>query len=155
MIRTPIAGLVVVYAFIAAAVGIVTCFFYSYFPPLPAIGPVTLWALVAMCVGLRALVRRNLDEGRIGLDRSQLNPLTVARILVVGQASAWTGAIMGGGYAGVATFVVPHAGQLVTAQAELPVVLAGALGGAVLAAAGVAVEKSCETPPPGSGETIS
>lgn len=154
MQRTNIFALSGASVFIAAALGIITWHFYGYFPPLPAAGPVTIWLLALVCVVLIVVVRRNLKDGRIGLDRSQLDPMTVARMMVVGRASAWTGAILAGGYVGIASYVLPNASELIAAEEEAPVVIAGVLGSLALAVAGVVLERNCETPPPPEGESI-
>lgn len=152
--RTSVPSLVGVYLFLAAAFRILTWGFYGSYPPIPAAGAVTLWMLAIVVVVLIFVVRRNLSKGMIGLDRSQLDPMTVARMMMVGKASAWTGAVLGGVYTGVATYVIPQAGTLVAAETEMPVVIAGGVGAIALAAAGVILERNCETPPPADGEPI-
>lgn len=151
MTRTSIGALVGTFVFLAAATGILTWRFYGSLPPIPAAGAVTVWLLLAVVVTLILMVRR----GEIGLDRTQLDPITVARMMIVGKASAWTGSVLAGLYSGVATFVVPQAGTLVAAQGEAPVVLAAAVGSALLSVAGVILERHCEAPPPLDGETVS
>lgn len=155
MQRTNIAALVGVFALLTAAMAILTWRFYGQFPPLPAAGAITIWALALVCVILIAIVRRNMADGTIGLDRSQLDPMTVARMMVVGKASAWTGAILAGLYAGIGTYVVPKAAELIAAEAEAPTVIAAVAGSVALAVAGVVLERNCETPPPPDADTIS
>ena len=87
------------------------------------------------------------------MDRSQINPVTAAQWLVVGKASAWTGAIVSGVYAGIASFVVPRSGELVAASDDLPGVLASLSGAVALCVAGVVLERHCVAPPPPDGET--
>ena len=154
MQRTNIGALVGVFVFIAAAMGIITWRFYGYFPPLPSLAAITIWLLALVCVALIIIVRRNMAEGTIGLDRSQLHPMTVARMMVVGKASAWTGAILGGLYAGIATYVIPNADTLVAADAESPTVIAAVIGSVALSVAGVVLERNCETPPPPDADRI-
>ncbi|AIT61849.1 DUF3180 domain-containing protein [Corynebacterium doosanense] len=151
MNRTSLGALAGTFVFLAAAFGILTWRFYGSFPPIPAAGAVTVWLLVAVVVVLILLVRR----ADIGLDRTQLDPITVARMMIVGKASAWTGAVLGGLYSGVATYVIPQAGILAAAQDEAPVVLAAALGSLALSVAGVVLERHCEAPPPLDGQTVS
>lgn len=155
MSRTSVPALVGVYLFIAAAMGILTWRFYGSFPPIPAAGALTIWMLAIIVAVLIIVVRRNMSEGTIGLDRSQLDPMTVARMMMVGKAAAWTGAVLGGLYTGVATYVIPQAGNLVAAQQETPIVIAGGVGAILLAIAGVILERNCETPPPADAEPIS
>ena len=104
--------------------------------------------MALVCVVLGRRVANSRDDHGIGMDRSQLDPLTAARYLVFGQAAAWTGAILGGGYAGIASYVIPKASELVAAREDLPVVVAAAVGGVALAAAGVYLERACQNPMP-------
>ena len=98
-------------------------------------------------------MRSGMEKGGIGMDRSQINPVTAAQWLVVGKASAWTGAIVSGVYAGIASFVVPRSGELVAASDDLPGVLASLSGAVALCVAGVVLERHCVAPPPPDGET--
>lgn len=153
MKRTSIPALIAVAGFIAALMLIITGRFYRALPAVPVAVSATLWVLAIVCVVIAINVRRRQADGRIGLDRSQLNPLTAAQFLVVGKASAWTGAVVGGCYMGMAAWVVPRAGSLAAAAGDLPGVLASALGGVVLAGAGVFLERSCEVQPPDESES--
>lgn len=149
---TPIAGLAGTWVFCTLASWILTAAFYGQFGPLSARATLTLWALAVICGLLSLRVRDRKAKGNIGLDRSQLSPLAAANFLVIGKASAWTGAILGGAYAGIAAHVLPQLGQLTAAGADTPAVISGALGGIALAIAGVVLERNCETPPPTDGE---
>lgn len=154
MQRTPITGLIAAGGFTAAVAAILTWRFYGSMMTVPVTVSVFLWVMAAVCVYLAWKVRDRVAGGRIGQDRSQLNPLTAALFLVIGKASAWTGAIMGGAYVGIGSFIVPRLGELVAASDDLPGVAASAAGGIVLAAAGVYLERHCETPPPAEGEAV-
>ena len=119
---------------------------------IPATVSISLWAMALVCVLLTLKVRgAKDDEHGIGLDNSQLNPMTIAQFLLVGKASAWTGAIVGGAYAGMAVYVVPRAGELVAAAGDLAGVVTSALGGVAMCIAGVVLERHCEVPPPSDG----
>ncbi|WP_394281437.1 DUF3180 domain-containing protein [Corynebacterium sp.] len=154
MTRTPISGLVGAGLFTAAALTILTWGFYGNFNAISPLASAALWIMAVVCAFLTYWVKKRRDEGLIGLDRSQLNPMMVANFMVIGKASAWTGAIVGGGYAGMAVYVVPNASVLVAAQADLPGVLSGAIGGVALSIAGVILERACEVSPPADGETV-
>lgn len=147
MKRTSIPALVGTFIFLSLAFWILTWRFYNSFPPVGAAGAFTVWFLSLVVIVLIVVVRRNMREENIGLDSSQLDPLTVARFLVVGKASAWTGVIIGGLYTGIALYIIPQAGVLIAAEQELPAVVFSAIGGVVLTIAGVILERSCETPP--------
>lgn len=152
MKRTSLAALIGIGVFMAAATAILTTRFYGSMMSIPVTVSATLWLMVAVCLGLTWKVDKATDEDYgIGLDNSQLNPLTIAQFMLVGKASAWTGAIVGGLYAGVAVYVIPNAGTLVAASDDLVGVLASAVGGVAMSAAGLRLERHCETPPPPDG----
>lgn len=154
MTRTPISGLVGAGLFTAAALAILTWGFYGSFTAISPLASAALWIMAVVCAFLTYWVKKRRNEGLIGLDRSQLNPMMVANFMVIGKASAWTGAIVGGGYVGMAVYVVPNASVLAAAQADLPGVLSGAIGGVALSIAGVILERACEVSPPADGETV-
>lgn len=152
MTRTSLSALVGTALFVAAAAAILTARFYGSMLAIPATVSISLWAMAVVCVLLILKVRsaKN-DEHGIGLDNSQLNPMTIAQFLLVGKASAWTGAIVGGAYAGIAVYVLPKAGELVAASGDVAGVVSSALGGAAMCVAGVVLERHCEAPPPPDG----
>lgn len=152
MQKTSIAGLIAAGGFTAAVAAILTWRFYGSMTTIPVTVSVTLWVLAFVCVVLAWRVRDRKEDGGIGQDRSQLSPVTAAQFLVVGKAAAWTGAIIGGAYVGLATYILPRADDLIAASDDLPGVLASALGGIAASVAGVYLERHCETPPPADGE---
>ncbi|WKS67756.1 DUF3180 domain-containing protein [Corynebacterium accolens] len=152
MKRTSLGALIGLGVFMAAAAAILTTRFYGSMMSIPVTVSATLWLMVVVCLGLTWKVDKATEEDRgIGLDNSQLNPMTIAQFMLVGKASAWTGAIVGGLYAGVAVYVIPNAGTLVAASDDLVGVLASAIGGIAMSAAGLRLERHCETPPPPDG----
>lgn len=154
MQRTPIVLLVAAGGFTAAVAAILTWRFYGDMTSIPVAPSVTLWLMTAVCLYLAWKVGARISEGRIGQDRSQLNPVTAAQFLVVAKASAWTGALVGGAYVGAASYIIPRVGDLIAASDDLPGVLASALGGIALSGAGLYLERHCETPPPTDGEAV-
>lgn len=136
----------------ACAAAILTWGFYGEMLATSPAASLMLWLLAALCLFLGLRMRERKEKGGIGFDRSQLSPLQAAQYLVLAKASAWTGALVGGAYVGMAAYVLPHASQLSAAAADAPGVVASALGGIVLSAAGVFLERHCETPPPTDGE---
>lgn len=155
MKKTSPVWLVAAGGFLAAVAAILTWRFYGSLTSIPTSVSISLWILSAVCVIAAILVKNRLGEGKIGQDRSQLSPLTVAFLAMLGKAAAWTGAIIGGLYIGVSSFLIPRAGELVAAQEDLPGALSSALGGVVLAVAGLHLERCCAVPPPQAGEPIS
>ncbi|MCZ9294397.1 DUF3180 domain-containing protein [Corynebacterium meitnerae] len=152
MTRTNTAELVAVAGFFAAAAVILVRRFYGAWQTVSPVWSLPLWGFALLCVFLTVMVRRRREEGRVGLDRSQMNPMMVANFMVVGKAAAWAGAIIGGWFLGVAVWVIPRVNVLAAAEADLPGVIAGTLGGVALAVAGVVLERSCEVSPPTEGE---
>lgn len=152
MTRTNITALVGVAGFFAAAALILVRRFYGSWQTISPLWSLPLWAVAAMCAFLTVMVRRRRKEGRVGLDRSQINPMMMANFMVIAKASAWSGAIIGGWFLGLAVWVLPRMNTLTAAQADLPGVIAGTLGGVALAVAGVILERSCEVSPPAEGE---
>lgn len=152
MKRTSLGALIGTGVFFAAAAAILTTRFYGSMLHIPVTVSATLWLMAVICVALTWKVdQATEDEHGIGLDSSQLNPMTITQFMLVGKASAWTGAIVGGIYAGVAVYVIPNAGTLAAASDDLVGVIASALGGLAMCAAGLRLERHCETPPPPDG----
>lgn len=154
MSRTNLLALAAAAAFCALATLIITWRFYGSLTAVPASGGALMWCLAVVCVIIALRVRDRKKDNRIGLDRSQLNPLRVAQFLVIGKASAWTGAIIGGAYIGMACYVLPMAAKLSAAADDTPTVIFAALGGVALSAAGVWLERTCEVPPPTDAELV-
>lgn len=113
---------------------------------------VVFGVLAAACVAAGLRIKRSKHGHGIGQDLSQLSPVFVANWLVVGQASAWTGAISVGAYAGIGSFVLVHAGELMAAQEDVAPTLLCLVSAAALAGAGLFLEKVCTVDPPLDGE---
>lgn len=152
MNRTNVTALVGAAGFFAAAALILVRRFYGAWQTISLVWSLPLWAVAALCAFLAVMVRRRREEGRVGLDRSQINPMMMANFMVIGKASAWSGAILGGWFLGLAVWVLPRIATLAAAEADLPGVVSGTLGGVALAVAGVILERSCEVSPPAEGE---
>lgn len=154
MKRTPIDGLIFAAGFCAAAALILVRRFYGALESLNMVVPLSLWAIAAVAGWLAWVVKKRREDGQVGLDRTQLNPMMAANFMVFGKACAWAGAVCGGFYLGALVYVVPKLGVLAAASADLPPLVAGALGGVVLSVAGLVLEKMCEVSPPGDGEAV-
>ncbi|PRQ11537.1 DUF3180 domain-containing protein [Corynebacterium sp. 13CS0277] len=144
---TPVVRVLFLYAFFAAAALILTWRFYGSIPHIRVTDAVPLLCVAVACALGTWVVRKNIRTSRIGLDRSQLNPLTAAAWLVLGTASAHMGAIVGGVYSGIAAWVLPQVGTLAAAHDDAPGVALCALAGVAAAVAGVVLERSCAVPP--------
>lgn len=137
-------------AFVAAAlIAWVTALgFYGSFPAINVLASTLLWVMAVVCGVAGWVIRRRIAEGNVGMDRSQLNPVTVAQWLALGQAVAWVGSVIGGLYVGVGAYVLPKASDLVAASEDVPGIISGALACIAAAIAGVWLERSCIAPPP-------
>ncbi|MBB3676770.1 putative outer membrane lipoprotein [Modestobacter versicolor] len=136
--RTELVALAVAVAF---ATWLVVRSAYGSLPALDWWLPVPLGVLaVAEALGARTL-RARLSaqrEGRPGPGRTPataarpVEPMLVARVVVLAQASAWVGAVFAGAWAGLLLHTAPAVGRLAAASGDT---LTGALG--VLLAAGL------------------
>ncbi|WP_225723535.1 MULTISPECIES: DUF3180 domain-containing protein [Corynebacterium] len=121
--------------------------FYGDLGPINVVNSSILWIIAAMCLAAAVVVRKKIADGMIGLDRSQMNPMTVATWMNMGKAAGWVGAGFAGAYAGVGIYVMTQYATLTAAQDDTPGVVAFVLGGLACAAAGVFLERSCVAPP--------
>lgn len=105
------------------------------------------WVLALVCAAAARWIGAALDDDRVGQDSSQIQPLTVARWLVIGTSSAWLGAVLAGMYAGALVWAMPRWNDLAAAAEDGPVLAVGAVSGIALAAAGLWLERCCRVPP--------
>ncbi|QDY10945.1 DUF3180 domain-containing protein [Micromonospora sp. HM134] len=130
-------------ALAAAAVAwlLISGFYYSGIPRLPWLPVVTLAAL-AVLEAYAAVNTRGRIERKPG--REPVNPLLVARFVVLAKASALAGAIFLGFYAGLTgwLFVEPTNAAI----EDRPAAGAGTLAALALVAAALWLERSCRVP---------
>lgn len=154
MKRTPYEDLIAVAGFFAAAAVILVRRFYGLLESVDLVVPLSLWVMAAVAGWLALVVRKRRKEGKVGLDRSQLNPVQAANFMVFGKACAWAGAVFGGMYVGALSYVVTKLSVLAAAPGDVPPLVAGTLGGIALCAAGIWLEKACEVSPPNEGQSV-
>jgi len=118
--------------------------FYGSLPPLPLLPAITL-AVLAVVEGIVALSTGRRIARKPGTE--PVNPLAVARYVLIAKASSAAGALFTGLYAGGLLWVVQHRGQLAYAADDVLPAAAGAVGSAALAAAALWLEHSCRIPP--------
>lgn len=135
----------------AAVAWLVISRFYGDLPKLPWLPPVTLAAL-AVAEGVAAHATRARIERQPG--REPVDPLTVARYVVLAKASSLAGAIFGGLYAGLTVWLLIERARNTHAASDLPKALAGVVASALLIAGALWLERSCRVPeqPDESGE---
>lgn len=127
----------------AAAVAwlLISFLYYDYLPRLPWLPVVTLAAL-AVLEAYAAVNTRGRIERRPG--RGPVNPLLVARFVVLAKASALAGAMFAGFYAGLTGWLFME--NTDAAMRDRPVAGAGLLASLALVAAALWLERSCRVP---------
>jgi hypothetical protein len=75
-----------------------------------------------------------------------IEPMLVARVAVLAQASAWVGAAFAGIWIGVLAHVGPAVGRLQTAGSDTVTAVIGTLSSAGLVAAALWLESACRVP---------
>lgn len=132
----------VVAALAAAAVAwLLVSRFYGEFPQLPWLPTVTIAAL-AVLEGYAAMNTRARIERRPGQD--PVNPLAVARLVVLAKASSLVGAIFGGFYAGLVVWLAIERTRAATN--DLPAGIAGLVANLALVVAALWLERACRVP---------
>lgn len=152
MSLTPLSSLVVTALAAAVIIGVTASLFYGDFPPARVRNSVALWIIAAIAATTAVAVRRRILDGEVGLDRSQMSPLFIARAAVLGKACAWLGAVVGGAYLGLTGYVLIEYSTLLAAQEDTPGAVVCLAAGAAVAVAGVVLERACLAPPGDFGQ---
>jgi hypothetical protein len=151
--------LAVVAVGLAVAAWVLVRAFYGVLPPLhwylsvpvgllalaEALGARTLRARLAAERELRARPSRGAVAGAPTI--RPVEPMLVARVAVLAQASAYVGAVTGGIWAGVLAYVGPAVGRLESASRDTVTAVLGLLVAAGLLAAALWLESVCRIPP--------
>lgn len=119
---------------------------YRWFPPITVFSGISLAVLAAVEAGWGGYVRRKIADDEIGAGPGRLHPLTVARSVLAGQASAWVGSLVFGGWVGILLYLLERRGELAVAAADTPGAIVAALCALALAAAGVWLQHCCKSP---------
>jgi apolipoprotein N-acyltransferase len=118
--------------------------YYSAFPDVS-------WLPGLLFVGLAGLEVAAAVNTKARIDRREgsqpVDPLLVARYVVLAKASALAGAIFVGFYGGIATYFLTEP-QNAAARADLPPALIGLVGSLALLVGGLLLERACRVPPP-------
>lgn len=124
---------------------------YRYFPtPLPWLPALTLAGLAIVEAYAATSTKSRIDRKP---GTPAVAPLVVARYVVLAKASALAGALFGGFYLGMTTWLLAQRGVLSQADADLPQAAAGTAGSVLLVLAATWLERSCRVPtPPRRGE---
>jgi hypothetical protein len=138
---TRISTLVVAALAAAALAWLLISLFYSDIPPLPWLPPATIAAL-AVLEGYAAIDTRLRINRRPG--RDPVDPLTVARYVVLAKASSMAAAIFAGFYAGVDAWLVVEPTR--AAGNDIPAATAGLVASLGLVVAALLLERACRVP---------
>ena len=116
---------------------------YGDVPTLPQLAGTTLlfFAIAEVVLGntLRARIQQRPGSRPV-------QALTAAKAVVLAKASSLAGAITGGAWLGVLSYVLPLRSQLASAASDTLTALIGALCAAALVAAALWLEYCCRTP---------
>ncbi len=115
---------------------------YGNIPALPWLPPITVFAL-AVAEGLLARSTKARIDRKPGAPR--VDPLAVARYVVLAKASALAGAIFGGFSAGILIWLLVE-GFGTHAQNDVPAAAAGLVAGVALVAGALLLERACRVP---------
>jgi Protein of unknown function (DUF3180) len=149
--KRDLTGAVVLTAVVGYGIVVLT---YRWFQPL------TVWtglSLLAVAIGQVIWgfqVRSKIRAGQIGEGAGRLHPLTVARSVVVGKASAWVGAPVLGWWLGVLAYLLPRRSTLRVAAADTGGAVVAAASALALVAAALWLQHCCRSPldPPDDSE---
>jgi hypothetical protein len=140
---TSVPTLVLVAVAVAALGWVLFGRFYGSLPPVSLLPALTLLVL-AVVEGITAVSTRSRVERRPGTQ--PVNPLTVARYVLVAKASSVAGAIFLGGYAGILAWVWTYRGRLAAAADDVLPAALGAGAALLLVLAALWLERSCRIP---------
>lgn len=94
---------------------------YRWFPPITVWTGLSLLGVAAFEAGWGFYVRAKINDGQIGVGAGRLDPLTVARSVVIAKASAWVGALVAGWWVGVLVYLLPRRTTIRVAGEDTPV----------------------------------
>lgn len=127
---------------------------YSSLPPVSLFTAVWIFVLAGVDIWASLYIRRRIEKGEVGLDRTQLNPLVALRWLALGKASSLFGAILAGITIGAGCYVWPKYSVLVAAHDDTLGLALIAIASLCLSIAGMRLEKACKVPPPSNDAHI-
>ncbi|WP_149360444.1 DUF3180 domain-containing protein [Lolliginicoccus suaedae] len=120
--------------------------FPAALPPLRWYIGGSLYPVAMLEAALAIGVARSIKEHRVGLGPSQWQPITIARIVALAKASSLIGTAFAGAWAGLLLVLLPDVGTIRAATEDFPATIVGLLGGLLLAAAALWLERSCRAP---------
>jgi hypothetical protein len=145
MNRTRIADLLAACAVLAVFAYLLLRFSYDTIPALSAITPAPL---AALGIGELVVARRVRRVVARDPDAKPLEAITIARLAALGKASALVGAGVSGAALGLVVHVLPDVGRVDVARTDAVIGVALIAAAAVLAVAGMVLERSGIAPTP-------
>jgi hypothetical protein len=145
MTPTSVSTLVVAGLAMAALSWLAISRFYGNFPAIPWLPGLTLLALAGLEFVAAVNTKARIDRRR---GTEPVDPLLVARYVVLAKASALAAALFTGLYAGVVAWLVTEQGRLTQAEDDLTPAVVGLVGSVALVAAALTLERACRVPPP-------
>jgi hypothetical protein len=145
MTVTPIRprDLVVTALVVAVVVHLLVRLTYGSLPAFPLSAGLPLAVLgMAEAIGGSALRSRIRDRS----GARPVPPLVAARAVLVARASALTGAVMTGVWAGLLAYVAPRSGDVAAAAGDTTAAALGVVGALVLVGGGLWLQHCCRTP---------
>ncbi|KUI05766.1 DUF3180 domain-containing protein [Mycobacterium sp. IS-3022] len=137
----------VVAAVLTAVVGyLLVLALYRWFPPI------TLWTGISLLVvaiaeaGWAFHVRAKVRDGEIGVGSGRLDPLAVARSVVIAKASAWVGALVLGWWSAVLVYLLPRRSTLRVAADDTAGAAVAAGCALALVVAALWLQHCCKSP---------
>lgn len=119
--------------------------FYGDFPSIPVLPGITLLALGGLEIVAGVNTKNRIDRRR---GTEPVDPLLVARYLVLAKASSLAAALFTGLYGGLSIWLLTEQGRLTQAEDDLIPAVIGTVGGLTLVFAGLFLERACRVPPP-------
>jgi Protein of unknown function (DUF3180) len=142
---TSISTLAVAALTAAAVAWLGTSRFYGSMPRIP-------WLPAATLLGLAIVEAVTAPNTKARIDRREgtlpVNPLLVARYVVLAKASALAGAIFVGLYGGVLIGLLAKPAGIEEVGRDLPQTVVGLVSAIALVVAALWLERSCRVPPP-------
>jgi hypothetical protein len=117
--------------------------YYSDLPKIPWL-PALMMLALAIAEGALAWTTKARIDRRPGA--APVDPLAVARYVVLAKASSLAGSIFAGLYAGLLVWLLARPVQLSSASGDVPPTAAGLIASLALVAAALLLERACRVP---------
>ena len=119
---------------------------YRWFPPITAWTGVSLLGVAIAEAVWAYYVRAKISDGEIGVGSGRLNPIAVARSVVIAKASAWVGALVFGWWAALLGYLLPRRSTLRVAAEDTAGAAVAAGCALALIVAALWLQHCCKSP---------